>query len=234
MRPGTVIFDLDGTLADTSGDLLAAANGCFRDLGLGDLLGRGDEGVALRGGRAMLELGFSRAVGIPEGEVDRQYPRLLAHYEAAICERTVLYPGAAEAVERLRALGYRTGICTNKPERLAELLLARLGVRGLFGSLVGADTLPVRKPDPLPFRVAVERAGGDAARACMVGDTETDHRTARAAGVPSILVSFGPSGEDMALLEPEVLLGSFAELPGAVGELWAEAEEPARRAVLVG
>lgn len=222
MNRATVIFDLDGTLADTSGDLLAAANACFRDLGLGTPLGHGDEGVALRGGRAMLALGFLRSGGVDAEEVDRQYPRLLAHYEAAICERTVLYPGAAEAVEALRRAGHPVGICTNKPERLADLLLRRLGVRDLFASLVGADTLPVRKPDPLPFRVAVERAGGDASRAVMVGDSDTDHRTARASGVPSILVSFGPSGEDMEALGPDALLGSFHDLPGLVARLWPE------------
>jgi phosphoglycolate phosphatase len=220
MRPGTVIFDLDGTLADTSGDLLAAANACFRDLGLGDLLGAGDEGVALRGGRAMLSLGFSRRGGFGAEEVERQYPRLLRHYEAAICERTVLYPGARTAVERLRAEGHRTGICTNKPERLADLLLRGLGVRDLFDSLVGADTLPVRKPDPLPFRVAVERAGGAVAQSCLVGDTDTDHRTARAAGVPSILVAFGPGGEDVAALRPDAVLRRFVDLPEVVEQLF--------------
>ena len=222
MRPVTVIFDLDGTLADTSGDLLAAANACFRDLGLGDLLGAGDAGVALRGGRAMLSLGFSRAGGLGAEVIDSQYPRLLRFYEEAISERTVLYPGAVEAVEQLRALGHRTGICTNKPERLAELLLQKLRVRGLFHSLVGADTLRVRKPDPLPFRTAVGWARGEASRACMVGDSDTDHRTARACGVPSILVSFGPSGEDMAALGPDALLDDFAELPKVVDRLWPE------------
>lgn len=220
MRPATVIFDLDGTLADTSGDLLAAANACFRELGLGDLLGRGDEGVALRGGRAMLTLGFSRAGGAREGEVDRQYPRLLRAYEEAICVRTRLYPGAVEAVERLLARGHRTGICTNKPEGLAERLLRELGVRDLFGSLVGADTLPVRKPDPLAFRTAVIWAGGDSGHACMVGDSDTDHLTARAAGVPSILVGFGPAGGDMGLLGPDAVIGSFGELPGVVEALY--------------
>ncbi|TNC69158.1 HAD-IA family hydrolase [Rubellimicrobium roseum] len=217
----TVIFDLDGTLADTSGDLLAAANGCFRDLGLGDLLDAGDAGVALRGGRAMLSLGFARAGGRGAEEIERQYPRLLTRYEEAICEHTVLYPGAAEAVERLRALGYATGVCTNKPQGLSELLLGKLGVRGLFDSLVGADTLPVRKPDPRPFVEAVTRAGGDPRRACLVGDTDTDHRTARAAGVPSILVAFGPGGEDVAALGPDVLLERYADLPGVVARLVA-------------
>ena len=222
MRPGTVIFDLDGTLADTSGDLLAAANGCFRDLGLGDLLGPGDAGVALRGGRAMLALGFARAGLEGSGEVERQYPRLLQHYGEAICVLTTLYPGAAEAVERLRERGHPVGICTNKPEELADLLLRKLCVRALFQSLVGADTLPVRKPDPLPFRAAVIRAGGEPGRACLVGDSDADHRTARAAGVPSILVAFGPSGEDLAALGPDVLLGSYPELPRVVAGLWPE------------
>ncbi|MBP1805575.1 HAD-IA family hydrolase [Rubellimicrobium aerolatum] len=219
--PRTVIFDLDGTLADTSGDLLAAANACFRDLGLGEILHAGDAGVALRGGRAMLTLGFERAgAGHGTEEVDRQYPRLLTHYEAAICDQTLLYPGAAEAVLALRATGYRTGICTNKPERLARLLLARLDVTDLFDSLIGADTLPVRKPDPRPLAEAVHRAGGHPARACLVGDTDTDHLTARAAGVPSILVTFGPLGEAAAAaLGPEVLLHSFADLPDAVDAL---------------
>lgn len=222
MTRAAVILDLDGTLADTSGDLLAAANACLRDLGLGDLLGPGDEGVALRGGRAMLSLGLARAGRPSAAEVDRRYPRLLDRYEAAICERTALYPGAAEAVEALRRGGHPVGLCTNKPERLADLLLRRLGVRDLFGSLVGADTLPVRKPDPRPFRAAVERAGGDPSRAVMVGDSDTDHLTARAAGVPSILVTFGPSGEDMGALGPDALLGSFPDLPPLVARLWPE------------
>ena len=210
----SVIFDLDGTLADTSGDLIAAANGCFRDLGLGDLLGPADAGTALRGGRAMLRLGFSRAGGFGEGDVAGQYPRLLDRYREAICEATTLYPGVAAAVGALRAAGYRTGICTNKPERLSEVLMGRLGARHLFDSLVGADTLPVRKPDAEPFREAVRRAGGDPGRACMVGDTDTDRATARAAGVPAILVTFGPSSAAMAAQSSSVDQASGASAAG--------------------
>ena len=210
----TVIFDLDGTLADTSADLIAAANHCFRGLGLGDLLDpAADALTAFHGGRAMLTLGLSRVSGSDPAEVDRQYPVLLGAYEAAIDRETRLYPGAVAAVEVLRAEGFAVGVCTNKPERLADLLLRRLGVRDLFASLIGADTLSVRKPDPAPYAEAVRRAGGLLPRSFLVGDTETDVRTARAAGVPVALVAFGPEGEGIARLSPDAIIGHFDDLP---------------------
>jgi len=151
--------------------------------------------------------------------IETYYPVLLEAYDAAIDAQTVLYPGAMAAVETLKAAGIAVGICTNKPEALAEKLMTRLGVRDAFGSLVGADTLPVRKPDPAPFAEAVRRAGGDLAQSCLIGDSDTDRNTARNAGVPSILVTFGPSGEDMAALAPEALLADYADLPAVVTEL---------------
>lgn len=216
----TVIFDLDGTLADTSADLIAAANHCFRGLGLGDLLDpAADKLTAFHGGRAMLRLGFSRAAGFPEDEVDRQYPLLLGAYRDCIDRETRLYPGAVEAAEALRAAGYALGICTNKPEGLAELLLGKLGVRGLFGSMIGADTLATRKPDAAPYRAAVERAGGILARSFLLGDTETDVKTARAAVVPCALVTFGPEGQGISRLGPEALLDRYADLPSLADRL---------------
>ncbi len=226
----SVIFDLDGTLADTSGDLIAAANACFAAEGLGTPLDPGrDAAAALRGGRAMLRLGFSRLREAPgageragrgsEAAVDAQYPRLLAAYAGALDVHTRLYPGAVEAVEALRARGFACAVCTNKPEALAEALLVRLGVRGLFGALVGADTLPERKPDPAPYRLAVARAGGAAGRSMMVGDTETDRETARAAGAPCALVTWGPEGAGVARLAPEALLERLADLPALAERL---------------
>ena len=215
----TVIFDLDGTLADTSGDLLAAANACFIGLGHGPQLGPDDAGTALRGGRAMLRLGFSRLGGATEAQIDAQYPVLLRAYAENIDTHTTLYPGAVDAVKPLRGNGIKVGICTNKPEGLAETLMRNLGVRDLFASLIGADTLSVRKPDPAPFHEAVARAGGDSRRALLVGDSDTDHKTARAANVPSVLVTFGPAGGDMAALQPDALLPHFADLPDLADQL---------------
>lgn len=216
----TVVFDLDGTLADTSGDLLAAANACFRDMGFGDVLTQGrDEGIALRGGKAMLKAGLERLGRMDMAVVEQYYPVLLEAYGGAIAQHTVLYPGAMEAVEALAGMGYGVGICTNKPEALAEQLMAELGAREAFGALVGADTLSVRKPDPEPLRETARRLGGDPALTVLIGDSDTDRNTARAAGVPSVLVTFGPSGEDMAALEPEALLGDYADLPEMVQAL---------------
>ncbi|MCX7888328.1 MAG: HAD-IA family hydrolase [Rhodobacteraceae bacterium] len=217
----TVVFDLDGTLADTAADLVAAANACFRAMGAGEPLDPAADAVtAGRGGRALLRLGFGRSGRAwDEADIERWYPPFLAEYEAAIDRETQLHAGAAEALAGLRGLGFAMAVCTNKPERLATLLLARLGVGGLFGAVVGADTLPVRKPDPRPYRAAVERAGGTVGRSFLVGDTETDRATALAAGVPAVLVTFGPQGAGVGRLLPDALLHRFADLPDLAGRL---------------
>lgn len=218
----TIVFDLDGTLANTSADLIAAANACFRGLGHGDMLDQTDALTAFKGGRAMLRLGLQRLDLLDEVEVDRQYPVLLEAYAGAIDTHTRMYPGAVEAVEALRRAGFATAICTNKPEGLAETLMRNLGVRDLFGALVGADTLPVRKPDPAPLFESLRRVGGSASRALLVGDTDTDRLTGRAAGVPVALVTFGPEGHDVSALEPEALLHDFADLPELAERLVAD------------
>ena len=220
---GTVVFDLDGTLADTSGDLVAAANACFRARGLGDLLDPvADALIAFHGGRAMLRAGYGRMSSdtlLPPGAEDEDFDSLLSHYGAAIAVHTQLYPGVEAALDRLAADGHRLAVCTNKPEALAETLLRELGIRDRFGAMIGADTLPVRKPDPRPYHAAVEGAGGTVARSFLVGDTETDRKTAAAAGVRVALVSFGPEGEAISRLAPEVLLARFDQLP-AIARDW--------------
>ena len=201
-------------------DLLAAANHCFRVMGLGDMLSPAtDAKVALRGGKRMLTEGLTRAGQFKADTVEEYYPLLLAAYRDAIATHTVMYPGAMEAVEALKLAGYGVGICTNKPEALAEQLMRSFGVRDVFAALVGADTLPVRKPDPEPLFEAARRAGGDPAKTILIGDSDTDRNTSANAGVPSVLVTFGPAGGDMAALKPEALLHRYEDLPGVVARL---------------
>ena len=217
----TVVFDLDGTLADTSGDLIAAANVCFDRMGQGRPLDPVDDALtAFAGGRAMLRLGAGRlGLAWDEPQIDAQYPVLLEAYAQAIAVQTRLYPGAVAAVEALRAAGFATAICTNKPEGLAVALCDQLGISHLFGALLGADTLPVRKPDPEHYFETVRRVGGDAKRSLLIGDTVTDRDTARAAGVPIVLVGFGPEGAGVSRLAPDALLDHYDELAGVIDRL---------------
>jgi len=228
-RP-SVIFDLDGTLADTSADLLAAANACFRAMGAGEPLGPGDALVAFHGGKAMLRAGFAR-LGREEDEagIDRWYLRLLEAYDGALSVHTRLYPGAAKALGRLQGAGYALAVCTNKPAGLADRLLRELGLRDLFVALVGGDTLAVRKPDPAPLRLAIEQAGGAPSCSMILGDTASDLGAGRAAGVPVALVTFGPEGRAIGRLGPEAMLDSFDDLPAVARRLVGEPRGAARR-----
>lgn len=212
----TAIFDLDGTLADTSGDLIAAANECFRELGYEVPLDKSnDQLLAFQGGRAMLREGYRRLTGNAESEnvIHIRYRRLLEHYENAIDHCTVLYPAVDNALEALQKNGWRLTVCTNKPERLASLLLDKLGIGPMFSALVGGDTLPVCKPNPAPVRKVVEMVGGDLGKSFIVGDTVSDSEAARAAGIASVLVAFGPEGRGISRLNPDALLDHYDDLP---------------------
>jgi phosphoglycolate phosphatase len=211
----TVIFDLDGTLADTSRDLIFAANGALEALGAGRPLDpEGDAHTAFRGGIAMLKLGLSRA-GL-DHDPALGHKHLLALYGERIAGETKLYPGIRECVAALQAKGLKLGICTNKPEGLAEKLMAALDFRAPFGALVGGDTLPVRKPNPEPYDLTLHRLGASRQGSVLIGDTETDRLTAKAAQVPSVLVTFGPDGQDVAKLNPEALLHHFDDLEALI------------------
>ncbi len=219
----SIVFDLDGTLADTAGDLIAAANTALQELGHAPQLKLGsDDATAFAGGRAMLRLAAERmGHDNPEALADAGYQALLNAYGRAIDTYTTLYPGAVSAVDRLRSQGHATGICTNKPEGLAVELIARLGLTARFPTLIGADTLVTRKPDPAPLLETIARLGGDPAQAVLIGDTITDRKTAAAAGIPCILVTFGPTGRAVAELNPDALLDHYDDLDRVLAEVVA-------------
>lgn len=217
----SVIFDLDGTLADTAGDLIAAGNHRFNALGYGDVLNTQEDAiVAGRGVAKLMTQGFER-LNVEAGAYDimAERAKVVEYYTDNIAVHTTLYAGAAEAIESLKGSGYAVGVCTNKPEGLAVLLLKELGVHDLFGAIVGADTTEHSKPHPMPYVAAVERAGGKVSQSFLVGDTITDRKTSAAAGVPSALVTFGPIGQDVQDYDPDVLLHHYDELPAVAKEL---------------
>lgn len=211
------IFDLDGTLAETAPDLIGALNELLAGDGHPPLDPQAHRLTAGLGGRALIRDGWRNA-GRPlsEAGVDARFAAYLSHYRARIDRETRLFPGVAEALTRLAAAGWTLSVCTNKPEALARLLLRRLGVADQFASLIGADTLPVRKPDPLPLIEAARRAGGGLEHAVMVGDTVTDRDAARAAGAPVILTTFGYAPGGVEPLAPDAVIDHFDQIDAAL------------------
>jgi len=206
-----VVFDLDGTLAHTAPDLVAAANAMLATEGLPAMPVSAAEKTAGFGGRALLRKGYALAgVTLDEDAVERMYPPFLVHYEQHICDESHLYPGVIETLDDLAAEGWALAVCTNKPEGLARLLLERLAVLDRFGALIGADTLPVRKPEPAPLLAAIAEAGGRVEGSVMVGDTDTDLKTARAVGIPCLMTGFGYAPEDVRDLAPDGVFDSYA------------------------
>ena len=222
------IFDLDGTLADTAGDLLAAANAVLEPAGLPLLDPMADRPFAGRGGREMIRRSLQIAGRDPMApaevaQTDALYRPLLDAYSEALCVQTRLYDGVFECLDLLEADGWKIGVCTNKPEHLALRLLDELDVRHRFGAILGADTLPVRKPDPEHFNETARRIGAEPARSIMVGDTLTDLTTARNAGVPCILTTFGFAAEPLEDLAPDAIVDHYREIPDVFARLDAAA-----------
>ncbi|HEX9933237.1 MAG TPA: phosphoglycolate phosphatase [Allosphingosinicella sp.] len=213
----TVAFDLDGTLADTAPDLAAALNHALAALGRREVDPASVYKLVGQGARALLRKGLAASGGADEALVDRGFPIFIDYYAANICNGTACYPEAEQAMDALAAAGVKLALCTNKPERLTRLLLDALGWSARFDSLIGGDTLTVRKPDPAPLLEAIARAGGGPA--AFVGDSITDADTARAAGVPFVAVSFGFSDRPVDRLGADAVIDRFEELLPALERL---------------
>lgn len=206
-----VLFDLDGTLVDTAPDLLGTLDDVRAQLGLAPCSASLPAAVAARGGRGILALGFP---GRPEC-VEELLPTYLALYARRIARASRPYAGAEALLDALAARGVALGIVTNKPQALAERLLAELGWRARFAALVGGDTLPVRKPAPDPVWHACRMLGVCAVQAAMVGDDERDIAAARSAGCGySVAAAYGylEEGVSAAQWGADALVARPAEL----------------------
>jgi phosphoglycolate phosphatase len=216
----TIVFDLDGTLAETAGDIIATLNVILVREGLSEIpLARAKELIGA-GARVLLERGFKvNGVALAPERLEALFADFLDHYEAHIVDRSHLFDGVPAALDALRGEGCILAVCTNKIERHSVKLLELLGVADRFGVIAGRDTFPFFKPDPRHLLETIRRAGGDPSRAVMVGDSRTDIDTAKAAGVPSIGVPFGYTDTPIAELGPTRLIAHFDDLPFAVRAL---------------
>jgi phosphoglycolate phosphatase len=215
-----VLFDLDGTLVDTAGDLAASMNFVLRQEGLRPAPLESVRHLIGHGARAMLKAGLAEAGAPPASEeaLDAAVAAFVAHYRENIAVASRPFPGAIEAIETLRTEGASIAVCTNKREALARTLIGALGLSRHFDAIVGGDTAGAAKPDPRPVRRCLQETGG--AAGVLVGDSDTDIKAAAAAGIPCLAARFGYGPLDLCD-EALAVFSTYDELPPLVR--WAAA-----------
>ena len=188
-----VLFDLDGTLADTAPDLAAAANRQRFDRGLEPLPIEQLRPMASHGARGLL----GRALGLAPGDAGYEEARLefLAYYEGALCIHTRLFAGMADTLDRLEADGRRWGVVTNKAARFTEPLMEQLGLHRRAACVVSGDTTPHAKPHPAPLLHALRACGIAARQGVYVGDDRRDIEAGRAASMRTVIAAYGYLGD---------------------------------------
>ena len=216
--PLAVLFDFDGTLADTAADLCGAANRMRAEAGLPKLPLAQFRPWVSRGGRAMLEIAFAEASA---EQREAMLPTFLALYAEHVADETELFPGVADLLTRLETAAIGWGIVTNKPIGLAEPVVKALGLDTRSGVLIGGDSLAERKPHPLPLLEACRRMGVAPNKAVYVGDDRRDVEAGHAAGMPVVAVSWGylPPNDPIASWGADVIVDHPAELLELIGLL---------------
>jgi len=188
-----VLFDLDGTLADSAPDLAAALNRIREDRGLDPVPVERLRAFASAGARGMLGAGMGIATDHPEYPALRE--RFLANYESGLDRETVLFPGISELLDALETRELRWGIVTNKFARFTERVVAALQLGSRAGAVVAGDTTPHAKPHPAPLLHAAAQLRVAAADCVYVGDDLRDVAAGNAAGMATIVAEYGYLGE---------------------------------------
>lgn len=218
--PPALVFDLDGTLVDTAPDLTAVLNWVLEREGHAAVAESEVRHMVGRGARHLITQALLAAAKTPsEAELTRLFNDFIAYYGAHVADRSVVFEGVVDVLDICRQHGVRMGVCTNKPEGLSYQLLEALNLRSYFSTILGGDSLPVRKPDPAHLLKTMEAMGVGPRDTIMVGDSISDISAARGAGVPVVGVSFGYTDTPIAELNPDIIIDRFADLPQALARI---------------
>jgi len=218
MKGFLLVFDLDGTLVDSVMDLRAALNEVLRERGH-RALSRAEVRHMIGDGVPALVARALAASGADPAEAPMALPRFLEIYEANPTQLSRPYPGVPETLTTLRRRGYRTAICTNKPQQATLAVMQGLDLLPLFDGVAGGDRFPVRKPHPGHLLQLIAELGARPEASAMIGDNENDAAAARSAAVPLVLVRYGYARVEPESLAADALLDHFSELPGALERL---------------
>jgi phosphoglycolate phosphatase len=191
----TVLFDLDGTLADTGPDLAHALNVVRDEQARARIPYEHIRPIVSHGGIALLRLGFPE-LDVNGAEFTKLRNRMLEIYRANLARHTRLFPGMDHVLETIEARGMNWGVVTNKPEWLTNPLMEQLGLTPRAASIVSGDTTANKKPHPEPMLLACGQAGSIAAQCLYVGDAQRDIEAGRTAGMTTLVALFGYIGSD--------------------------------------
>ena len=216
---GAVLFDLDGTLVDTLPDLLWAMNALMDEMGrrpiaAAELRGWIGDGVA-----ALVKRALEATGGLADASAAAAAERYLTHYASHVAVESRAYPSVAPALQALRSAGYRLGVCTNKPTRLAVAILESLGLIASFAAVVGGDSVAARKPDAEHIFATLRAMDAGGGKRLMVGDSGNDVAAARHAAIPVVVVSYGYAHGAPADLGADAVIDDFAALPTLVEQI---------------
>jgi phosphoglycolate phosphatase len=211
-----VMLDLDGTLIHTAPDLAESANRMLRDLGMAAY---DEPTVASWIGNGVSRLVKRALTGSMDAEptkelFERGYPRFLAHYADCVADQSRPFPGVVAGLDALQAAGFQLACITNKAEAFTRPLLQQLDLAKYFELVLSGDSLPKRKPDPLPLLHACRHFGIEPRQGVLIGDSLNDVQAARAAGMPVVCVTYGYNrGRDVRELHPDVVVDAISEVP---------------------
>jgi phosphoglycolate phosphatase len=222
MSAPTIVFDLDGTLIDTAPDLIDTLNVVFAREGLPPVAYETARNLIGGGAKAMIARGIEAEGRVLEpAKLEQMFNEFITYYSAHVADHSQPFHGLVDALDALEARGYKFAVCTNKLEGLSTLLLEKLKLADRFEAICGQDTFRIQKPDPEILRRTIAAAGGDVQHAIMIGDSETDIRTARAAGIPVVAVDFGYSESPVSEYRPDQVISHFAQLPAAIAAIFS-------------
>jgi phosphoglycolate phosphatase len=221
-KPAMILIDVDGTLVDSVPDLAYCVDEMMKQL---DMPIHGEAKVRNWVGNGVERLVRRALIGKLEGEpdealYDRAYPVFLELYTENTSKRSCLYTGVKEGLDYLKGEGYKMGCVTNKAAQFTEPLLKDLGVYDYFSIVISGDTLPEKKPDPMPLLHAAKFFNVAPEQALMIGDSISDVKAARAAGFRIVCMTYGYNhGVDIREAKPDAVMDSMAELPEMLGKL---------------
>ncbi len=218
-----ILFDLDGTLIDSAPDLALALNHTLETLEQKTFHHDTIRSWVGNGAQTLVKRGLSGSTVVNEAIdpefFDKALDIFLDFYSKNLCVTTVTYPNVLQTLQRLKSMGYRLVLVTNKPYDFIQPLLEGLGMEGLFELCLGGDSLERRKPDPLPLLHVCERLDICASKCLMIGDSKNDILAANSANMQSIGVSYGYNyDEDISVYEPDTVVHDFDEIIKLLGE----------------